>query len=326
MLQARITGTGSCLPDNVVTNHDIEKIVDTSDKWIIERTGIKERRVVASDEAASDISYKAARRALKAAGVRARDLDLILVGTFTPDSPFPSTGCVLQSMLGAKNAVGFDVNAVCSGFLYVLSLADAYVRSGRYKKILVVGTDILSKVIDWEDRNTCVLFGDGAGAVIIEPTTKKKGIIDVVIGSDGRLGDILYMPGGGSRIPASKESIRDGQHFIKMNGNEVFKVAVKTMERISIEILRKNNIDPEEVSIMVPHQANIRIIQAVAKRLKMPMENVVVNLDKYGNTSAATIPIALDEAVREGRIRDGDLILMAAFGGGLTWASALIRW
>ncbi len=326
MLQARITGTGSYLPDKVVTNHDIEKIVDTSDKWITERTGIKERRVVASNEAASDISYKAARRALKAAGVRARDLDLIVVGTFTPDSPFPSTGCVLQSMLGAKNAVGFDVNAVCSGFLYALSLADAYVRSARYKKILVVGTDILSKVIDWEDRNTCVLFGDGAGAVVIEPTTKKQRIIDVEIGSDGRLGDMLYIPGGGSRIPASKESIRDGLHFLKMNGNEVFKVAVKTMVRISLEILKKNDISPEEVSIMVPHQANIRILQAVAKRLKVPMENVVVNLDKYGNTSAATIPIALDEAVREGRIKEGDLILMAAFGGGLTWASALIRW
>ncbi len=326
MLQARIIGTGACLPEKVVTNHDLEKIVDTSDKWVTERTGIKERRLATSEEAASDFSYKAARHALKAAGVKARDLDLILVGTVTPDSPFPSTGCVLQSMLGAKNAVGFDVSATCSGFLYTLSLADAYVRSGRYKKILVVGTDILSKFVDWEDRNTCVLFGDGAGAVVIEPTTKQKGIIDVVIGSDGRLGDMLYIPGGGSRIPASKESIRDGQHFIKMNGNEVFKVAVKTMERVSREILKKNNIDPGEVSIMVPHQANIRIIQAVAKRLKMPMENVVVNLDKYGNTSAATIPIALDEAVREGRIRDGDLILMAAFGGGLTWASALIRW
>ena len=326
MLQARIIGTGSCLPEKIVTNHDLEKIVETSDEWITDRTGIRERRVVANDEAASDIAYKAARRALKAADVRARDLDLILVGTFTPDSPFPSTGCVLQSMLGAKNAVAFDISATCSGFLYTLSLADAYIKSGRYNKILVVGTDILSKIVDWEDRNTCVLFGDGAGAAVIEPSTKKNGIIDVVIGSDGRLGDILYMPGGGSRIPASKESIRDGQHFIKMNGNEVFKVAVKTMTRISQEILKKNDIAPEEVNIMIPHQANIRIIQAVAKRLKMSMDNVFVNLDKYGNTSAGTIPIALDEAVRSGRIKEGDLILSAAFGGGLTWASALIRW
>lgn len=326
MLQARIIGTGSCLPDKIITNHDIEKIVDTSDEWITDRTGIKERRVVADNEAVSDIAYKASRRALKAAGVKAKDLDLILVGTFTPDSPFPSTGNVLQSMLGAKNAVGFDISATCSGFLYVLSVADAYIKSGRFKNILAVGTDVLSKIIDWEDRNTCVLFGDGAGAVVIQPTTKKNGIIDVEIGSDGKLGNILYMPGGGSRIPASIESVRDNQHFIKMNGNEVYKVAVKTMTRISMDILKKNNIPFEDVDIMVPHQANIRIIQAVAKRLKMPMEKVFINLDKYGNTSAATIPIALDEAVRQGRIKDDDTVLMAAFGGGLTWASAIIKW
>jgi 3-oxoacyl-[acyl-carrier-protein] synthase-3 len=326
LLQARIIGTGSCLPDKIITNHDIEKIVDTSDEWITDRTGIKERRVVADNEAVSDIAYKASRRALKAAGVKAKDLDLILVGTFTPDSPFPSTGNVLQSMLGAKNAVGFDISATCSGFLYVLSVADAYIKSGRFKNILAVGTDVLSKIIDWEDRNTCVLFGDGAGAVVIQPTTKKNGIIDVEIGSDGKLGNILYMPGGGSRIPASIESVRDNQHFIKMNGNEVYKVAVKTMTRISMDILKKNNIPFEDVDIMVPHQANIRIIQAVAKRLKMPMEKVFINLDKYGNTSAATIPIALDEAVRQGRIKDDDTVLMAAFGGGLTWASAIIKW
>jgi len=326
LLHAKIIGTGSCLPDKVITNHDLEKMVDTNDEWITERTGIKERRVVASDEAASDIAYKAARRALKAADMKASDLDLILVGTVTPDTPFPSAGCVLQSKLGAKNAVGFDVSAACSGFLYALQVADSYIKSKHYERVLVVGVDVLSKITDWEDRCTCVLFGDGAGAVVLVPTSKKEGIIDVQIGSNGKLGDILYIPGGGSKIPASHESVDAREHFIKMNGNDVFKVAVKTMQRISNEILERNNMDPSEVDIMIPHQANIRIIQAVAKRLKMPMEKVFVNLDRYGNTSAATIPIALDEAVRGGRVSDGDTILMAAFGGGLTWASALLKW
>lgn len=326
MLRAKIIGTGSCLPDKVLTNHDIEKMVDTSDEWIIERTGIRERRIAGSGEAASDLSYYAARRALRAAGMKAAELDLILVATCTPDSPFPSTGCMLQGRIGAKNAVSFDVSAACSGFLYALSIADCYLKSGRYEKILVVGADVLSKVTDWSDRNTCVLFGDGAGAVVIVPTKQKRGIIDVLIGSDGKLGNILYIPGGGSHIPASAQSVKAGAHFIKMNGNEVFRVAVKTMVRISIEILQRNNIDLSDVDVMVPHQANIRILQAVAKRLKMPMQKVIVNLDRYGNTSAATIPIALDEAVRDGRIKDNDTILMAAFGGGLTWASALLRW
>jgi 3-oxoacyl-[acyl-carrier-protein] synthase-3 len=314
------------MPEKILNNQDIESMVDTSDEWITERTGIKERRIAAPEQATSDLSYEAARKALKAAGVRAGDLDLIIVGTFTPDSPFPSTGCVLQSKLGARKAVGYDVSATCSGFLYALSVVDAYIRSGRYGKVLVVGTDILSRVVDWEDRNTCVLFGDGAGAVVIEPTNKKQGIIDVEIGSDGKLGHILYLPGGGSRIPVSEESVRTKQHFMKMNGNEVFKVAVKTMAKISVEILRRNGLGPEDVDLMIPHQANIRIIQAVAKRLKLPMEKVVINLDKYGNTSAATIPVALDEAVRSGRVKSGDTILMAAFGGGLTWASALLKW
>lgn len=325
-LRAKIMGTGSCLPEKILTNHDIEKIVDTSSDWIIDRTGISSRRIAADDEAASDLALVASELALEAAGVSPEELDLILVGTFTPDSPFPTVGNILQARLGAVNAVGFDVSATCSGFLYVLSIVDAYVRSGRYKKILAVGVDVLSKVLDWTDRGTCILFGDGAGAAVIEPSVNSSGIIDVGIGSDGTLGDILYLPGGGSRIPASNESVANRDHFIKMNGNEVFKVAVKTMERISIEILEKNNIEPSDISIMIPHQANVRIIQAVAKRLDMPMDKVFINLDKYGNTSAGTIPIAIDEAVREGRLKEGDIILMAAFGGGLTWASALYRW
>lgn len=325
-LIAKVIGTGSCLPEKVLTNFDIEKIVETSNDWVIERTGIISRRIATEDEAASDFAYEASVKALEASGVKPEELDLILVGTFTGDAPFPTVGNILQARLGAHNAVGFDLSATCSGFLYVLSVVDAYIRSGRYKKVLAVGVDVLSKFVDWSDRGTCVLFGDGAGAAVIVPSNDGSGLIDVNIGSDGTLGNILYLPGGGSRIPPSKNSVEGGDHFLKMNGNEVFKVAVKTMERISVEILERNNIDPDEIAIMVPHQANVRIVQAVAKRLNMPMEKVFINLDKYGNTSAGTIPIALDEALMEGRIKKGDLILMAAFGGGLTWASALMRW
>jgi len=325
-LRAKIIGTGSCLPDKVVTNFDIEKMVDTNNEWIVERTGISSRRVASKDEAASDFAFAASRRALKDAGVKPEDLDLILVGTFTGDAPFPTVGNILQARLGAVNAVGFDISATCSGFIYVMSIVDAYVRSGRYKKILAVGVDVLTKFLDWTDRGTCILFGDGAGAAVLEPSENSSGIIDVNIGSDGTLGDMLYLPGGGSRMPASRDTVDRGEHYIKMNGNEVFKVAVKTMERISVEILENNNVDPSDVSIMIPHQANVRIIQAVAKRLRMPMEKIYINLDRYGNTSAGTIPIALDEAAREGRIKKGDIVLMAAFGGGLTWGSALYRW
>jgi len=325
-LRAKITGTGSCLPEKVLTNFDLEKIVDTSSDWIIERTGISERRVASDSEAASDLAFVASREALESAGVKPEELDLILVGTFSGDTVFPTVGNILQARLGAVNAVSFDVSAACSGFIYILSIIDSYIKTGKYKKVLAVGVDVVTKFVDWTDRGTCILFGDGAGAAVIEPSLNGSGIIDVNIGSDGRLGDILYIPGGGSRIPASEESVKRGDHFMKMNGNEVFKVAVKTMERICVEILDKNSVAPSEVSIMIPHQANVRIIQAVAKRLDVPMEKVYINLDKYGNTSAGTIPIAIDEASREGRIKHGDLVLMAAFGGGLTWGSALYRW
>lgn len=325
MLRAKIISTGSYVPEKSLTNKDLEAFVETTDEWITGRTGIRARRIAAEGEAASDMAYHASVRALEDAGIKAEDLDLILVGTFTPDMPFPSTGCFLQAKLGATNAVGFDLQATCSGFLYALSVADAYIKSGRYKKVLVVGVDLLSRFLNWEDRSTCVLFGDGAGAVIMEPTEEDTGLIDVEIGSDGRLAEILYIPGGGSRYPASEDTVREHKHCIHMVGSEVFKVAVKTMERISVEILEKNGIDPSEVDYIVPHQANFRIIQAVANRLNMPMDKVIVNLDKYGNTSAGTIPIALDEAMRAGRLKRGDLVLMAAFGGGLTWASAIIR-
>jgi 3-oxoacyl-[acyl-carrier-protein] synthase-3 len=325
LLRARIVSTGSYVPEKSLTNKDLEKFVETTDEWITGRTGIRARRIAAEGEAASDMAYQASVRALEGAGIKAEDLDLILVGTFTPDMPFPSTGCFLQAKLGATNAVGFDLQATCSGFLYALSVADAYIKSGRYKKVLVVGVDLLSRFLNWEDRSTCVLFGDGAGAVIMEPTEEDTGLIDVEIGSDGRLAEILYIPGGGSRYPASEDTVREHKHCIHMVGSEVFKVAVKTMERISVEILEKNGIDPSEVDYIVPHQANFRIIQAVANRLNMPMDKVIVNLDKYGNTSAGTIPIALDEAMRAGQLKRGDLVLMASFGGGLTWASAIIR-
>jgi 3-oxoacyl-[acyl-carrier-protein] synthase-3 len=266
-------------------------------------------------------------KALKECGIKPRHLDLILVGTVTGDMPFPSTACLLQSRLGANNAAAFDLNAACSGFIYALSVGNAYIRSESARKVLVVGAEVLSKFTDWEDRSTCVLFGDGAGAVVLEPAKGgEDGILSVDIHSDGSLGDLLVLPGGGSKHPPSEDTVRDKQHFIKMKGNETFKVAVKTLESIAVETLKKNKVKTSELSLLIPHQANLRIIQATAKRLGLPMDRVLVNLERFGNTSAASIPIALDEAVRSRRIRKGDYILMEAFGGGLTWASALVKW
>ena len=326
MLRGRIISTGSYVPENVITNRDIEKIVDTSDEWITERTGIRERRSVNGDQASSDLAFEAATAALKGAGLRARDIDLIIVATITGDMPFPSTACFLQSRLGAKNAAAFDINATCSGFIYGLHVANGLIRSGLHKRILLAGAESLTKVTDWQDRSTCVLFGDGAGAVIIEATTEKRGIYSTHIHSDGNLSDLIALPGGGSRYPSSRETILKRLHYIKMKGNETFKVAVRTLEELAEKTLEDNKLDPSQLSLLIPHQANLRIIQATAKRLKLPMEKVFVNIEKYGNTSAASIAIALDEAVRSGRINDGDYILLEAFGGGLTWASSLIRW
>jgi 3-oxoacyl-[acyl-carrier-protein] synthase-3 len=326
LLRARIISTGSYTPDQVLTNHDLERMVETSDKWITERTGIKERRIAEDGQAASDLAYPACMDALKAGGLRARDIDLILVGTCTWDMPFPSTACILQQKLGARNAAGFDLSAACSGFLYALAAADAFIRSGSSRRVLVVGTETISKFMDWEDRTTCILFGDGAGAVVLEPTEKDRGIVSIDIGSDGRLGDLISLPGGGSVHPPSEDSLQRKLHCLKMKGNETFKVAVKTLERIALDTLRKNGVKSSDLSLLIPHQANIRIIQAVAKRLKLPMERVFINIERYGNTSAASIPIALDEALKTRRIRDGDYVLMEAFGGGLTWSSALVKW
>jgi 3-oxoacyl-[acyl-carrier-protein] synthase-3 len=326
VLRARIIGTGSYVPEKILTNHDLEAIVDTSDDWITERSGIKERRIAGEKQAVSDLAYEASKAALKSAGLKGKDIDLIIVATISGDMPLPATACILQDKLDARKAAAFDVTAACSGFIFGLSVANAYVLSRAYRRILLVGAETLSKFTDWEDRTTCVLFGDGAGAVILEAAEEDRGIVATKLHSDGSMWDLLHTPGGGSRNPASKETVRKRLHFIKMKGNETFKVAVRTLESLVVECLKENKLRASDIALLIPHQANLRIIQATAKRLGLPMEKVMVNLDRYGNTSAASIPIALDEAVRSGKIRSGDYVLLEAFGGGLTWASALIRW
>ena len=326
MIHARITGTGSYAPKKVITNHDLEKLVDTSDEWITERTGIKERRIAEKGQSTSDLAYEAAHKALKAAKLPAQELDLILVATTTPDMIMPSLGCMVQEKLGAKNAAAFDLYAACSGFIYGLSVANAFITSGTYENILLVGAESLSRFVDWEDRTTCVLFGDGAGAVVLQRHAGKRGVLSTHLHSDGSLGNLLNIPAGGALHPATHDTVRKRMHFIKMKGNETFKAAVRALESVVQEALEHNKVKPEEIDFLVPHQANLRIIQAMAQRLNMSMEKVVLTLPKYGNTSAASIPMALDEAVRDGRIRENHLLLLEAFGGGLTWASALLRW
>jgi 3-oxoacyl-[acyl-carrier-protein] synthase-3 len=269
---------------------------------------------------------EAAKRALKNAGIKPKDLDLIIVATMSGDMPMPSTAAILQHKLEAKNAASFDMNAACSGFVYGLSVADNFIKTGASKKILLVGVEVNSKFLDWDDRTTCVLFGDGAGAVILEPSRGKRGIQSTHIHSDGNMWDYICLPGGGSKNPPSAKSIKNKMHFIRMKGNETFKVAVRTLEKLVLDTLKANNVKTSQLAMLIPHQANLRIIKATAKRLKLPMNRVAVNLDRYGNTSAASIPIALDEVVREGRIKDDDYVMLEAFGGGLTWASALIKW
>ncbi len=326
MIHARITGSGSYAPKKVITNQDLEKLVDTSDEWIVERTGIKERRIAEKGQSTSDLAYEAGKKALKAAGLGASELDLILVATTTPDMLMPNMGCVLQEKLGAKNAAAFDIYAACSGFIYGLSVANAYIKSETYKNILLVGAESLSRFVDWEDRTTCVLFGDGAGAVVLQRYSGKRGVLSTHLHSDGSLGSLLNIPAGGASHPATHDTVRKRMHFIKMKGNETFKVAVRALEGAVQETLEHNKVKPEEIDFLVPHQANLRIIQAMAQRLDMSMEKVVITIHKYGNTSAASIPMALDEAVRDGRIKENHLLLFEAFGGGLTWASALVRW
>ncbi len=324
-MKARITGTGSYAPAKALTNADLERMVATSDEWITERTGIKERRIAAAGEACSDLAVKAAERALAAAGVRAEDLDLVLLATCTGDYPLPATACLIQHRLGASKAAACDISAACCGFVYALSIADAYVRTGM-RHVLVIGSEVMSAVTDWTDRNTCILFGDGAGAAVVSGHDGERGILSTHLRSDGGLCELIAVPGGGSRLPLSDKVLAEKMNCIKMKGNETFKVAVRMLEEIARETLAANHLRVEDLDLYVPHQANVRILKAVAERLGLPLEKVMLNLDKYGNTSAASIPIALDEAVRGGRVKEGSLIMLGAFGAGLTWASALVRW
>lgn len=322
-----VLGTGSYVPDRIVTNDDMAKIVDTSDEWIRTRTGISERRFAADDEATSDLACAAGARAIEAAGIDRSEIDLIIVATMTPDMPFPSTACLVQSKLGLPNVCAFDVQAACSGFVYTLGIANAMLLSGNFNKALVIGAEKTSPILDFEDRTTCVLFGDGAGAVVLSRTdTPNVGILGSLGGSDGSDPSLLQQPGGGSAIPSSVESLAARQHFLKMNGKEIFKQAVRVMGKASSDILEQQGFDSSEIDLVIPHQANMRIIDSLAKRMKLPMEKFHNNLDRYGNTSAASVGIALDEAYRAGRIQSGDLLLLVAFGAGLTWASALIKW
>lgn len=324
-MKAYIAGTGSYAPARVLTNADLERMVATSDEWIRERTGIRERRIAATGEACSDLAVQAGKRALIAAGLAATDLDLILVATCTGDYPLPATACLVQHQLGATKAAACDLSAACCGFVYALSVADAYVKNGmRY--VLVIGSEVMSAITDWTDRNTCVLFGDGAGAVVVSARDGERGILSTDLRSDGTLCELITVPGGGSRTPPSEKVISERLQYIKMKGNETFKVAVRTLEEIARATLSANGLRVEDLDLYVPHQANVRILKAVIERLGLPIEKVLLNLDRYGNTSAASIPIALDEAVREGRIKDGSLVMLGAFGAGLTWASAIIRW
>lgn len=325
-MRVKILSTGSYVPEKVLTNFDLEKMVDTSDEWITERTGIKERRIASTEQATSDLAYEASIKALKNAGLSPDDIDLIIVATVTPDMLVPASACLLQMKLGAKNAVAFDINGACTGFLYALSVAEKFIRLGASKRALVIGAETLSRFTDWTDRSICVLLADGAGAVILEGTRKKEGIQVIDIFSDGTMWDFIHMPAGGSKMPVDEKVLKGRLNYIKMRGNETFKVAVKTLEEVVDITLKKGGIKSSQLSLLVPHQANIRIIQAMAKRLDLPMDKVMINIDKYGNTSAASIPIALDEANRMGKIKKGDYVMLAAFGAGLTWGAALIKW
>ena len=321
-----ILGIGTYVPDQVLTNQDLEKMVDTSDEWIVDRTGIKQRYIADSETATSDLATKAAQRALEHAGITAEEIDLIIVATATPDMFFPATACLVQDNLKAAKAAAFDLSAGCTGFMYSVVTAAQFIKAGLYKKVLVIGAETLSKILNWQDRNTCVLFGDGAGAVVLGETKLGCGILGVHLGSDGAGGKFLSLPGGGSRIPSTIESVTDKLHFVHMNGPEVFKFATKVMGEAAVAALDHAGLTAGDIDCLIPHQANIRIIQSAAKRLKVPMEKVIVNVDKYGNTSSASIPLALEEALQTGKIKNNDIVVLVGFGAGLTWASCVIKW
>ena len=322
MINSKITGTGGYLPEKVMTNADLEKIVDTTDEWITSRTGIKKRHIVVDGETTCDLAEKAALNAMDAAGITKEDIDLIIVATTTPDRVFPSTACLLQDRLDIHGCTAFDVQAVCTGFVYALGVADKFIKSGTHKTALVIGAETMSRTVDWNDRTTCVLFGDGAGAVILE-TSDEPGILSTHLHADGKYKDLLTVPAGVSENPALFQS---GEAYMQMKGNEVFKMAVNTLGRIVDETLAANNMEKTDIDWLVPHQANIRIINATAKKLSMSMDHVVVTVHEHGNTSAASVPLALNVAVRDGRIKRGETIMLEAFGGGFTWGSALIKY
>ncbi len=321
-----IIGTGSYTPERILTNRDLEQIVDTSDEWIVSRTGIRERRIADPGTPSSSLAFEAAKRALESAGVVATELDLIVIGTVTGDRTFPSTACIVQDRLGATNAYAFDISAACAGFLFGLSVGRSAILSGAARTVLVAGVESLSKIVDWTDRNTCVLFGDAAGAVVLRSTGEPGGILATRLHSDGSLVHLLEMPAGGSLMPPSHETVDKRLHTIHMSGNDVFKHAVRAMESVALEALEVAGRTSAELDLLVPHQANYRIIDATARRLGLPMEKVFVNLERYGNTSSASIPLALDEARRSGRIQPGNLVEMVTFGGGFTWAAAVVAW
>jgi 3-oxoacyl-[acyl-carrier-protein] synthase-3 len=318
--------TGSYLPEKVLTNFDLEKMVDTSDEWIRTRTGIRERRIAEKDMATSDLVTEAAKDALKNANLAPQDIDCIMVATVTPDNFYPSTACWVQKNFGIKNFPAFDIEAACSGFLYGLILAKGLLKTGAAKRVLLSGAETMSKAVNWDDRDTCVLFGDGAGVCILENSTDDSDILSYDWGADGTIGDLLVQPAGGSRMPPTHETINKKLHGVFMKGNEVFKHAVRWMQKSAIKALERANLTADDIDLYIPHQANLRIIEATIKRVGIPREKTIVTIDKYGNVPAATIPLALDYAVKNGRVKRGDIILMNGFGGGFTWGSALIRW
>ncbi|MDB4652021.1 ketoacyl-ACP synthase III [Verrucomicrobia bacterium] len=321
-----IVGVGSYVPERRLTNADLEEMVETSDEWITTRTGIKERRIASDDQFTSDLATEAARKAMSKAGVTGGDIDLVIVATITPDMPFPSTACLVQHNIGAVNAAAFDLEAACSGFIYALEIAQQFIMSRTYETVLVIGAEKLSSIIDWKDRNTCVLFGDGAGAAVLQNREQSHGLLTACMGADGGKAGLLSMPGGGSRCPATSDSLDNRLHYLRMDGKETYKSAVTAMHRAALKALERCQLDITQIKCIIPHQANLRIISAVGDRLGAKKEQVYINVDKFGNTSAASVAIALDQAVENGVIERGDLILMVVFGAGLTWGAAVIEW
>jgi len=326
MYKSRIIGTGSYAPEKILTNKDLEAIVDTSDEWIITRTGIRERHIASNGEASSDFAYHASMNAIDMAGISPEDIDMIIVGTITPDMSTPSVACMLQDRIGARHPAAFDLSAGCTSFVYAMSVADNFIKNGNAEKVLVVGTETLSKITNYEDRGTCILFGDGAGAAVISKEKGDRGILSTHLFSDGSYGELLYMPGGGSARPASEETLEKREHYLRMDGNKVFKIAVKSLEEAAQTALKHNGLSGDAVDLLISHQANSRIIEAIGKRLNLAPEKLFMNIDRYGNTSSASVPIAMDEANRQNKIKENNLILLDAFGAGFTWGAALLRW